>query len=111
MRFVSRIISSPRLARVLAADALRCIPFRCETLIICEACREWKRRCLSCGPLLRYADYARASRLADAPCNPAKARERNGENSWRAGAPGIAELRSEERRVGKECRSRWSPYH
>src|SRR5258707_7542996 len=27
---------------------------------------------------------------------------------WRRGAP--AE-RSEERRVGKECRSRWSPYH
>src|SRR5258708_26879706 len=27
-------------------------------------------------------------------------RERNGEN-----------VRSEERRVGKECRSRWSPYH
>ena len=24
---------------------------------------------------------------------------------------GIAEDRSEERRVGKECRSRWSPYH
>src|SRR3989440_6998425 len=23
----------------------------------------------------------------------------------------IFELRSEERRVGKECRSRWSPYH
>ena len=23
----------------------------------------------------------------------------------------IAEYRSEERRVGKECRSRWSPYH
>ena len=22
-----------------------------------------------------------------------------------------AEMRSEERRVGKECRSRWSPYH
>ena len=30
------------------------------------------------------------------------------------GAPLCAELiygRSEERRVGKECRSRWSPYH
>ena len=28
-------------------------------------------------------------------------------------APGKSEtqLRSEERRVGKECRSRWSPYH
>ena len=24
---------------------------------------------------------------------------------------GHAQLRSEERRVGKECRSRWSPYH
>ena len=24
---------------------------------------------------------------------------------------GVAEVRSEERRVGKECRSRWSPYH
>ena len=24
---------------------------------------------------------------------------------------GIAQVRSEERRVGKECRSRWSPYH
>ena len=24
---------------------------------------------------------------------------------------GIYDLRSEERRVGKECRSRWSPYH
>src|SRR2546427_656202 len=26
-------------------------------------------------------------------------------------APSQGELRSEERRVGKECRSRWSPYH
>ena len=25
--------------------------------------------------------------------------------------PRIAQVRSEERRVGKECRSRWSPYH
>ena len=25
--------------------------------------------------------------------------------------PGLARRRSEERRVGKECRSRWSPYH
>ena len=23
----------------------------------------------------------------------------------------LKKLRSEERRVGKECRSRWSPYH
>ena len=25
--------------------------------------------------------------------------------------PGTNRIRSEERRVGKECRSRWSPYH
>ena len=27
------------------------------------------------------------------------------------GAAGVGVDRSEERRVGKECRSRWSPYH
>ena len=26
-------------------------------------------------------------------------------------SPEIVTIRSEERRVGKECRSRWSPYH
>src|SRR2546430_3733944 len=26
-------------------------------------------------------------------------------------APTLSAIRSEERRVGKECRSRWSPYH
>ena len=33
--------------------------------------------------------------------------------SWRVGVGEIAGRvgRSEERRVGKECRSRWSPYH
>ena len=27
------------------------------------------------------------------------------------GVKEIIKVRSEERRVGKECRSRWSPYH
>ena len=31
--------------------------------------------------------------------------------AWRAAVHGVAKSRSEERRVGKECRSRWSPYH
>src|SRR2546425_6368780 len=31
---------------------------------------------------------------------------------WRRGLEfGVSDKRSEERRVGKECRSRWSPYH
>src|SRR2546430_17637232 len=33
------------------------------------------------------------------------------ENPWGILMPHIARVRSEERRVGKECRSRWSPYH
>ena len=32
-------------------------------------------------------------------------------NHWRSSLPGEDVVRSEERRVGKECRSRWSPYH
>ena len=32
-----------------------------------------------------------------------------GENG--AGKSTLMSVRSEERRVGKECRSRWSPYH
>ncbi len=35
-----------------------------------------------------------------------------GVRHWHGAAPGTAMThRSEERRVGKECRSRWSPYH
>ena len=30
---------------------------------------------------------------------------------FRGGNAIKVQLRSEERRVGKECRSRWSPYH
>src|SRR3989442_6626141 len=30
---------------------------------------------------------------------------------WQEGIARYTEYRSEERRVGKECRSRWSPYH
>ena len=32
-------------------------------------------------------------------------------NPWLLAPIAGAQARSEERRVGKECRSRWSPYH
>ena len=35
----------------------------------------------------------------------------NGSSYWRANDRRPPTTRSEERRVGKECRSRWSPYH
>src|SRR5256885_10506971 len=55
----------------------------------------------SCG--LRLATYGRAWSCGEnpTPCHPFTGRHR------RIGSG----LRSEERRVGKECRSRWSPYH
>src|SRR2546428_2174236 len=39
---------------------------------------------------------------------PADPRGRAGQQTDLAG---LVQIRSEERRVGKECRSRWSPYH
>src|SRR2546426_635297 len=45
----------------------------------------------------------RRERAAAAQRRARRARERAGGNAGRR--------RSEERRVGKECRSRWSPYH
>src|SRR2546421_4979703 len=41
----------------------------------------------------------------------APARESMKAKGKRQKAKGKSEKRSEERRVGKECRSRWSPYH
>src|SRR3712207_6880592 len=47
---------------------------------------------------------ARVERVADVRRVPLQ-RGRDGERLL------VAPFRSEERRVGKECRSRWSPYH
>ena len=33
------------------------------------------------------------------------------QEAFRRGEDAVLKKRSEERRVGKECRSRWSPYH
>ena len=33
------------------------------------------------------------------------------DEKWSHGSAVCETVRSEERRVGKECRSRWSPYH
>ena len=37
--------------------------------------------------------------------------EKTGEDKEKGLGTGVVIVRSEERRVGKECRSRWSPYH
>ena len=38
-------------------------------------------------------------------------KEQSQETYWKKGFVEVNLCRSEERRVGKECRSRWSPYH
>ena len=50
--------------------------------------------------------------LAAAPDDATRSRRRDEQRSWlKQRDRQCAAERSEERRVGKECRSRWSPYH
>ena len=49
--------------------------------------------------------------LGDRAVAPGGAAVDLGESVEKFYAPLVLALRSEERRVGKECRSRWSPYH
>ena len=62
-----------------------------------------------------YVDYLIANSSAEAPMwNIEKVRSGK-PNKWNyidgCMITACLSLRSEERRVGKECRSRWSPYH
>src|ERR1039458_7888139 len=58
---------------------------------------------------------ASAAAGAHPPGRPTGRRDYRGEQRFRGWYTAMVELsatdRSEERRVGKECRSRWSPYH
>src|SRR5258708_18343782 len=56
---------------------------------------------------LGRADAAQEERRADERQRVGSHRERRGQGLDQQ----PAHARSEERRVGKECRSRWSPYH
>src|SRR3989442_12581448 len=58
------------------------------------------------------------ARLTEPAAKRYIAQQKNGENPWNTIDPPRVDAatierteRSEERRVGKECRSRWSPYH
>src|SRR2546429_8790692 len=62
---------------------------------------------LTSGDLFRVGQTPRALRLTQS--NVGKLTDER--LPWRDTRPLSAGRRSEERRVGKECRSRWSPYH
>ena len=57
-------------------------------------------------------DASRFSALAKALCARREPKRAKVSDACLQGTPVASQLtRSEERRVGKECRSRWSPYH
>jgi len=71
------------------------------------------RTCARSGPCRRAPGGRRAARPRPRP-PPARSRRRRqaARAARRRRTPSAAwRARSEERRVGKECRSRWSPYH
>ena len=59
----------------------------------------------------RRARPLHARRAGRRPPRAVRGRCACGQAGRQGRARGHAQLRSEERRVGKECRSRWSPYH
>src|SRR5256885_7745458 len=64
-----------------------------------------------CGAVLHFHSLASCTNFQ---CDVGVSRSVDGQyNASLHGGlePGFGNLRSEERRVGKECRSRWSPYH
>src|SRR5256884_8115704 len=61
-------------------------------------------------PLLPATDLQQTFLVLFPPDNPAGANVKRREQPGNV-APISPRYRSEERRVGKECRSRWSPYH
>src|SRR2546430_13366803 len=73
-------------------------------LPICVLHRTGRRARLGSGHQLASKGVRERKRERAAPIGS------NG-SAWRGHGEGLPCRRSEERRVGKECRSRWSPYH
>ena len=59
-------------------------------------------------PILQYSGAEHSQTQPEETLSSAAAETAAPEESASAA---VTETRSEERRVGKECRSRWSPYH
>src|ERR1035437_9936415 len=73
---------------------------------------QFARACFDFSELVTNAAQRPASApLGTAACRQLLVREPKSAPAHYYLAMNFGELRSEERRVGKECRSRWSPYH
>jgi len=84
--------------------------FKDAPLTTCPVCEGQLRKVFSSvGIMFKGSGFYRTDSRGSGrtESTPAKAGADKGESSGDKGDKG----RSEERRVGKECRSRWSPYH
>src|SRR5687767_15567501 len=59
----------------------------------------------------QWTDSNNDRQIQGDPFNPVLNGELGPSQNLSFGRPVVSFRRSEERRVGKECRSRWSPYH
>src|SRR5258708_23276057 len=61
--------------------------------------------------VLAKVDFAMGHDLTIPPAGKIMREQMGAEKIWDPDRVAVTQDRSEERRVGKECRSRWSPYH
>src|SRR2546422_9959531 len=79
---------------------------RCKRLTV-QCARTWS----TCTRSRRRAEHTIARSLRAMPSTQDQVYARWRDEPERFWAEAADSVRSEERRVGKECRSRWSPYH
>ena len=87
-------------------------------LVVADASRTEKTICLAVSPSLKAYKIPGRARLFEAVQRVKEVNAQRLQTAIRQGKAVRSEdgkyhfsARSEERRVGKECRSRWSPYH
>ena len=80
------------------------------TIRLPSAVAAWSRTMAPSAPSTDWISRCARANASDCWDRTARAK-RPPSKSSRDCSPRLQAMRSEERRVGKECRSRWSPYH
>ena len=107
--FLNEIMDHPCSVGGPGSNRIGCTKFYKGCTKFCEGYTKFCEGCTKCSKVRSEVGidpqslyYGFLNEIMDHPCSD------GGHESDRIGC---AKFRSEERRVGKECRSRWSPYH